>query len=444
MTSPETSVFPTAPPRTHYERVKLLGRGGMAEVSLSLLRSASFTKLVVRKTLDSRFAHDPVYIAMLRQEGHLAARLNHPNVVQTLDVGVEAGVPYLAMEFLEGVPYVELSRLKGEDALPLPFHLRILGDMLAGLHHAHELRDFDGTPFDIVHCDVSPPNLVVTCSGISKVVDFGVARSSLDRPREGERVVRGKFHYMAPEQLVGGAVDRRADVFCVGLMLWEAITGERRFKISNKDPAQQLLHDDSPDVRTLNPDCPNELAEICARALSRDPAMRFQTALEMAKALDVELARLGDGSDATLRSQLGGIVEERFETRRAAIAKRLRTVASAIEVPKSDSTPALTLDSLSPASITKTVAPPAHATARAEPRQAPRALLLLAGAFALALATFVPRPHSVDAFPEAAHVSASLGGAVHVAAPATPLAAPSAARDAGADATTASPHAADR
>src|SRR5262249_39720538 len=190
----------------------MLAEGGMADVYLAVTQNAGFEKLVVIKQLRESLAVDPSFVAMFMDEARLAARLNHPNVVQTLEVGTdpESGLRFLAMEFLEGVPYVRLARLRERVPPPLAFHLRVIVEVLRGLHYAHELRDYDGKALNVVHRDVSPQNVMLTFAGGVKVLDFGIAKAALateQRPQD----FKGKLEYMAPEQARRESVDRRAD-----------------------------------------------------------------------------------------------------------------------------------------------------------------------------------------------------------------------------------------
>jgi serine/threonine-protein kinase len=289
----------------------------MADVHLTVMRGQNgFTKLVVVKEVRKDLGSDPEFERMFLAESRLTARLNHPNVVQTYEVGTEAQRHFLAMEYLEGVPYWKLARATGDPA-PLEIHVRILIEALAGLHYAHELTDFDGAPLGIVHKDVSPQNIIVTYDGAVKVIDFGISnRVALENPAEG---FRGKLAYMAPEQARGLMVDRRAEVFSAGIMMWEALTGERLWS-RDRDTLLQVLQDEIPDVRTLRPEVPARLATICARALSRDPNTRYTTAAEMERALEDWLVRRGV---AVTRRDVGNWVSARYADERRMMRRQI-------------------------------------------------------------------------------------------------------------------------
>src|SRR4051794_26091703 len=188
-----------------YRLIAELGHGGMADVFLAVARGPiGFNKLLVVKRLKANLVDEPEYVAMLGDEARLAARLNHPNVVQTNEVGQEGDQYFIAMEYLDGQPlHRVLTRSEKKERMPLAMHLRIVCDVLSGLHYAHELADFDGSPLNVVHRDVTPQNIFVTYDGQVKLVDFGIAKAS---GRDGETktgIVKGKVTYMGPEHAMG-------------------------------------------------------------------------------------------------------------------------------------------------------------------------------------------------------------------------------------------------
>jgi serine/threonine-protein kinase len=307
----------TVPGVGRYRYIAMLAEGGMADVYLAVTQSAGFEKLVVIKQLRDILAQDPSFVAMFMDEARLAARLNHPNVVQTLEVGSEPAhsLHFMAMEFLEGVPYVRLARLKERLPPPLAFHLRILIDVLRGLHYAHELHDFDGKPLNVVHRDVSPHNVMLTFAGGVKVLDFGIAKAALAAEQRPEDF-KGKLEYMAPEQAALQDVDRRADIFSVGVMLFEALARRRLYR-KGDDKLQQLLDGDLPDVLDVAPSTPRRLAEICRRAMAHDRDARYATADAMADDLEEWLE--STTQHVTARD-VGSYVAEKFSSTRAKIS----------------------------------------------------------------------------------------------------------------------------
>ncbi len=267
---------------------------------------------------------------MFLNEARLATLLNHPNIVQTNDVGVEDGHMFLTMEYLEGQPLnaiVRAAKAKGK-RLDDAIGVKIISDALAGLHYAHELRDYDGTPLSIVHRDLSPHNLFVTYEGIAKVVDFGIAKTAGSTKTE-QGIIKGKFAYMAPEQASDEKVDRRADIFVMGIVLWELLTGERLvFRRNDVQTVNRLLNDKFPFPSSERPDIDPELDAIVMKALAKDPADRYQTALEMREALENHpcLAR----SHPVRQEEIGPLISEMFSSERSVMRQRIQQcIASA-------------------------------------------------------------------------------------------------------------------
>jgi serine/threonine-protein kinase len=301
-----------------YRYIGKLAEGGMADVFLAVTQSTGFEKLVVIKQLRPDLGQDESFIQMFMDEARLAARLNHPNVVQTLEVGTDDHTPlgrlhFIAMEFLEGVAYVRFARKKEQLPAPLSYHLRIIIDTLRGLHYAHELRDFDGRPLNVVHRDVSPQNVMLTWAGGVKVLDFGIAKAELAieaRPED----FKGKLEYMAPEQALQLDVDRRADIFSVGVMLHEALTRRRLFR-KGDDKLAMLTEGRLPHVLDVAPTTPRHLADVCMRAMAHDREHRYATADAMADDLEEWLAKTQQVS----ARDVGSYVAEMFASTRAKI-----------------------------------------------------------------------------------------------------------------------------
>jgi tRNA A-37 threonylcarbamoyl transferase component Bud32 len=256
-----------------YRLVLPLGQGGTADVYLASVDGPSgFTKLVVVKVLRKNLASDTEFRLMFLSEARLAARLHHQNVVQTNEVIDIDGAPVLVMEYLDGQPLSQVIVRGKQGGFTLAMQLRVLADALAGLHAAHELADFDGTPLGVVHRDVSPHNLFLTVEGHAKVLDFGIAKLERSLVETEVGMVKGKLRYMAPEQIAGEKLDRRADIYAAGVILWETLTGERMWKASSEGEVRaRVLAGDLPMPETIRPDVPAPLARICRRALSRAP-----------------------------------------------------------------------------------------------------------------------------------------------------------------------------
>ena len=267
-----------------------LGRGGMADVFLAVARGPmGFNKLAVIKRLRPTLVREPGFRDMFLDEARLAARLNHPNVIQSYEVGESHGSFYIAMEYLEGQPLnkiIAAAIARGEAFEPV-FCARVIADACNGLNHAHELRDYDGTPLQIIHRDVSPHNVFVTYDGQVKLVDFGIAKAALSSTQTEVGVLKGKVAYMAPEQAMGGAIDARADLFAMGIVLWEMMARKRLMQGENAaNTLHRLMNEPVQSIAVAVPGIDPRIAAIVMRALERDPQRRFATAREMRDALE--------------------------------------------------------------------------------------------------------------------------------------------------------------
>jgi serine/threonine-protein kinase len=239
------------------------------------------------KQVRPELAWDREFLSMFFDEARIAARLNHPNVVQTYEVLEDTGQYLLAMEYLEGHTLSEVLRRVGRANMPLEEHLWVLTQVLTGLHYAHDLCDYDGTPLGVVHRDVSPSNVFVTYNGEVKLLDFGIAKAAGAISATQKGMVKGKLGYGAPEQFAGEYVDRRADVYSVGIMLWEALARKRR-KLADTPSAsfQALVGGTHAKIRDVEPNAPTKLAEICDKAVALDPLERFGSAAEFLTELE--------------------------------------------------------------------------------------------------------------------------------------------------------------
>ncbi len=283
-------------PFDKYTLIGKLGHGGMAEVNLAVATGrGNFRKLIVIKRLHRHLAMEPGFVDMFLDEARLAARLSHPNVVQTHEVGEWNDNHFLAMEYLDGQGLERLLRISGQRGELIPFELgaRIVADALEGLAYAHELTDFDGTPLNVVHRDVSPQNIFVTYDGVVKLLDFGIAKAATHVVETRTGVIKGKYAYIAPEQALAHELDQRADLWSMGVVLWEVLTGRRLFKSVNElATLQETLQGEIKLPSAFRPELPTELDTICMRALERDVAARYASAHEMKEDLDRYLASL--------------------------------------------------------------------------------------------------------------------------------------------------------
>ncbi len=293
---------PSRPPMAgrqlgRYEILTQLASGGMASVYIARAQGvAGFERLVAIKVLHPHLAYEQEFISMFLDEARLAARIRHMNVVPTLDVSDSPGDGYfLVMEYIEGN---HLGALLGRAAkqgerLPRPFVCRVLVDTLQGLGAAHRLTDESGAPLKLVHRDVSPHNILVGTDGIARLTDFGVAKADVRMASTRAGQFKGKLSYMAPEQASTSETDQRSDLFSVGIILWESLTGRRLFKgDTNAATLNKLLNDTVMKPSTLWPEL-EPYDEVVMKALSRDPDLRFQDADEFGEALDRAAGRGG-------------------------------------------------------------------------------------------------------------------------------------------------------
>jgi eukaryotic-like serine/threonine-protein kinase len=273
-----------------YEILKPLAAGGMAMVHLGrALGVGGFERLVAIKVMHHHIAAEPEFVTMFLDEARLAARIRHPNVVPTLDVQESPDGLFLIMEYIEGASLHQILRSFGQrpGAMPLGVVLRVMLDMLAGLHCAHELVDDDGAPLSLVHRDVSPANVLLGTDGVARITDFGVARAEarLSSTRGGQ--LKGKLPYMPPEQLMNDAVDRRADVYAAGALMWEALIGRRLFQADSDGATLNLIMaGPSATPRQVDPTIPEAIDQACMRALDKRREARYASAADFSEALE--------------------------------------------------------------------------------------------------------------------------------------------------------------
>ncbi len=302
---------------TRFRAVAQLGQGGTANVTLAVASGPSgFSKLVVLKSMRSHLKLEPDFESMFLDEARLAARLNHPNIVQTNEVFESPEGPVIVMEYLEGQPLSSIVHRAGsKHKFSVDMQIRVISEMLSGLHYAHELTDFDGQPLNVVHRDISPHNVFVTFEGQVKLLDFGIAKLSGSRVETASGVIKGKLRYMAPEQISGEHMDRRVDLFAVGVMIWEAAASQKMWKnLGEAVIMNRILNGELPELTEVAPDTNPELLRIVNKALELEPEHRYQTALELQNDLEGYLDR--QAASVRLRD-LGKVVVELFATDRA-------------------------------------------------------------------------------------------------------------------------------
>lgn len=273
--------------------IRRLGQGGMAEVFLAKqVGVKGFEKFVVMKKILPQFAQNPEFVDMLFAEARANARLTHPNVVQTFDVGVSDGVAYILMEYVRGPDMKRLVnelRRKGL-ALPLEHALRIVAEVAAGLHYAHAYVDPAGTPHPVVHRDVSPHNVLISLDGAIKLSDFGIAKVAGEENTQAG-VLKGKISYISPEAASGRTLDARNDVFALGVVLFELLTGQLPFR-RDHDAAtlNAIVREPAPVPSQLRPQIPQDVSDLILRALVKDPARRTPSAAAMREEIEAVMA----------------------------------------------------------------------------------------------------------------------------------------------------------
>jgi len=280
-----------------YEVLKQLAAGGMATVHLGrALGVGGFERLVAIKVMHPHIAAEPEFVTMFLDEARLAARVRHPNVVPTLDVQEAPEGLFLVMEYIEGASLHQILKAGGSrpGAVPLGVALRVMSDMLAGLHCAHELTDDEGHALSLVHRDVSPVNVLLGVDGVARLTDFGVARaeSRLSSTRGGQ--LKGKIPYMPPEQIMGDEIDRRCDIYAAGAVFWETLIGRRLFQADNDGAILQgILAGPQQTPRQIDPSIPEGIDRVCMRALARKRADRYATAAEFSDAIEQAAQQAG-------------------------------------------------------------------------------------------------------------------------------------------------------
>lgn len=322
-----------------YFLVRKLAEGGMAEIFLAKQVGAEgFERNVVIKRMLSHLSAVPDFVGMFLDEARLAARLAHQNIIQINDLGQADGCYYICMEYVPGEDFSTIIRTAGRRREYLPVHvvLRVIAEAAHGLHFAHEFTDDQGLPLNIVHRDISPSNIYVSYSGQVKLLDFGIAKAESRVTNTTAGVVKGKYMYMAPEQARGEAVDRRSDVFSLGVSLYEGLTNVRPFAREN-DLAilHAVLNCEPKRPREVRPDLPPELERIVLKAMAAKREDRYRSAWAMAAEIEAYLAELISESKApaTLATYLRALFgEERFHNK-SRIPTLASLAASGVDVP---------------------------------------------------------------------------------------------------------------
>lgn len=315
-----------------YTLIKRIAVGGMAEVFLARTTDSDQDEHVVVKQILPQLAEQPELLQLFFDEARIASRILHPGIVRILDVGEHDGVHFLAMEYVDGLDLSHLMRLAREETgwFPLSCALRIAIDLSRATHFAHEAKEPDGSPLEIVHRDVSPQNVLISRDGAVKLGDFGIARARIRARRTATGVLRGKIAYVSPEQYLGNRGDHRVDVYAIGVVLFELLSGRRPFVGDEAVIIKEVMSKDAPLLSSLLPDLDPRLTPIVATALARAPERRFATAEAFARALEA-LDLAGD------QGQIAGLV-------RRALAHRDQSRAEAERPAPRVARPTMTLN----------------------------------------------------------------------------------------------------
>jgi eukaryotic-like serine/threonine-protein kinase len=297
-----------------YKLLRLIASGGMAEVYLARQAGAAgFEKLVCLKRILPHLARDRQFVEMFLNEARLAARLDHPNIVSIYDLGEANGNYFIAMEFIDGPSLravAKRARERGE-RLPIAEVVKIVSMAAGGLHYAHDLADADGRPLGLVHRDISPDNILVHRNGMAKVVDFGIAKAANSSGRTRTGALKGKVAYMPPEQLRGDPLDRRADVFALGVVLYEMIAGRRPWEgDSDVSLIGQIMTEEPKPLLALRPDAPAGLTAVLDRALAKEREARYSSCHDLQADLEALLVSLGKTITAARVSDFAKAYEE--------------------------------------------------------------------------------------------------------------------------------------
>ncbi|MBN2799173.1 MAG: serine/threonine protein kinase [Deltaproteobacteria bacterium] len=305
-----------------YHLLEKIATGGMAEVwRARAYGMAGFEKILVIKKVLPALSEDEEFVALFKAEARIAVQLQHVNIVQVFDFGLvrenddKLGMHnawFMAMEYVHGLDLARLvSRARKVGKVPIPIALFVISEVLRALQFAHERVDEQGDPLHIVHCDISPQNMLLSYAGEVKLTDFGIARVAFQADSTQE-VVRGKYAYMSPEQANGEELDGRSDIFSLGIVFYEILTGRRLFKASSRDETlSRVRRAEVPSARFYRPEISEDLEALLLKALTRDKDRRFQSAEQMLDALAMVMVREGHRAS---NNELAGYLREVIET----------------------------------------------------------------------------------------------------------------------------------
>lgn len=296
-----------------YRLLARLGTGGMAEVLLGRLDGpAGFSKHFAIKRMRPELTTHREFVDLFLEEARTASLLTHANICQVNELNVEGGDYFMVLEYLDGVAVssVLVKALTDPRALPIPFLVAIIQQACEGLHHAHDVVDEHGVPYNIIHRDISPPNLFITIGGVVKVLDFGISKSRESVVKTLTGQIRGKFAYMSPEQLRGEKLDRRSDVFSLAIVVFEILTGRRLFRRKTRlEVFKAIVREPIPAPIDVREDLPPRLSAVVEQALQRNRDERFDSARAFGEALGEAIRDLGGPTPV---QEVGALVRSTF------------------------------------------------------------------------------------------------------------------------------------
>jgi serine/threonine-protein kinase len=392
-----------APPRGQlpaicmFGRFEILGRiafGGMAEIFLGReTTQVGASRLLAIKRILPHVADDPKFVEMFLDEARLAIQLSHPNICHIYEFGGLEGAYFIAMEWIAGVPLGKIvRRARSMKGVPVEVGVRIIANVAEALHYAHTARDSNGTPLNIVHRDCTPHNIMVSYDGRVKLLDFGIAKAESASTKTEAGVVKGKFAYMSPQQCLGKNIDGRADVFALGICMWEALTGKTLYqRDTDYETMKSVIEDKAPTMRSVRPDIPEALDAIVAKALEKSAELRYQSAAKFQQALEDWLASTGR---AVTTSRIAELMDKLFdeEIKRGPLVDSTPFGMSFNQRPKgalagtTGDYPAQGVSGTSnPSAVSAGIASASQASAMVVPPRRNNAMLAAIGALALAL-----------------------------------------------------------
>ena len=331
-----------------YELLCPIASGGMASVWLARLRGKrGFEKLFAIKTIKTELISDPHFQEMFLDEARIASRIIHPNVAQILELGEQDDILYIVMEYVDGDSLAKINRLalKKGSALPPGVSMRIVAEICAGLHAAHQLKDAQGESLGVVHRDVSPQNILLSTEGTAKVIDFGLVKARKRTSAETQSgVVKGKIRYMAPEQVSQRPIDHRADVWACGMCLYELISGETPYEAHDDVSVLRKLMSADP-LPEFKLALPEPIEAILKKAIVVDPEQRFESCAVMRRAIEAAIHKLG------LNAENDDVADFLRTSLPELSTKREQTIAKAVEAAESRLTRVSSLEGLGPGDI---------------------------------------------------------------------------------------------